>query len=437
METVLGDGVCGGEASPHETHTIITATIEYKKRMATADEQYRRYRRALDGIALPAAFVDLDAFERNAARVRTLLEGSHVTLRIGSKSLRCMALIERALDALGDRAGGVLAFTAAEAAFLVARGVRDLVVAYPTAHPSDAHTFATLNRDGATVRAMIDDVAHVAALDRAARDVGAVVPVMIDVDMAWRAPGLGSAVALGVRRSPLHEAEAVVALARMVRDHRSLRFDGVMGYEAQIAGLADRTTQQRMSVQSALVKTLSRTQVRARRAAVREALTRAGLAPTIFNGGGTGSLAWSAHDPSLTEVAAGSAFVGATLFDGFDGFAPEGALWFALQVTRRPSRNVVTCLGGGYIASGPPGWDRLPRPVLPTGLTLLAWEGAGEVQTPLRVAGSNMPAVGDPVMFRHAKAGELAERFTAYHLVRGDTIERTVLTYRGDGGCFV
>ncbi len=401
------------------------------------ERRYRDWHRALRGFDLPAAIVDLDAFERNAARVGALLAGSRVTLRVGSKSIRCFELLRRALDALGPRAGGVLAFTAAEAAFLVERGMRDVVVAYPTLQSRDAARFATLNADGARVAAMVDDAAHLDALSKAAVAHGSTVPVVLDVDMAWRPPRLGSVASLGVRRSPLRTPAEVLALARRSADLPGLRFEGLMGYEAQIAGLADRDARGLPIAGNAIAKGLSRAQVRTRRREIRDALDAAGLAPTIFNGGGTGSLAWSAEDPALTEVTVGSAFLGGTLFDGLASWAPEAALFFALEVTRRPAVDVVTCLGGGYVASGTPGWERLPRPVLPSGLSLLAWEGAGEVQTPLRVAAGTVLELGDPVFFRHAKAGELAERFATYHLVRGDRVECSVPTYRGEGGCFL
>ena len=102
---------------------------------------------------------------------------------------------------------------------------------------------------------------------------------------------------------------------------------------------------------------------------------------------------------------------------------------------RKPTPKIATALGGGYIASGAPGRDRLPRPVLPPGLKLDALEGAGEVQTPLLGAASLR--VGDRVFFRHAKAGELCERFDVVHLVRGGEIVDTVPTYRGEGKTFL
>jgi D-serine deaminase-like pyridoxal phosphate-dependent protein len=45
--------------------------------------------------------------------------------------------------------------------------------------------------------------------------------------------------------------------------------------------------------------------------------------------------------------------------------------------------------------------------------------------------------VGDRVWFRHAKAGELCERFASLHLVRGGELVATVATYRGEGATFL
>jgi D-serine deaminase-like pyridoxal phosphate-dependent protein len=94
-------------------------------------------------------------------------------------------------------------------------------------------------------------------------------------------------------------------------------------------------------------------------------------------------------------------------------------------------------LGGGYPASGAAGGDRLPRPALPPGLRLDRQEGAGEVQTPVRGDAARSLRVGDRVWFRHAKAGELCERFDSVHLVRGREVVATVPTYRGEGKAFL
>jgi D-serine deaminase-like pyridoxal phosphate-dependent protein len=98
---------------------------------------------------------------------------------------------------------------------------------------------------------------------------------------------------------------------------------------------------------------------------------------------------------------------------------------------------VVTTLGGGYLASGPGNPSRLPRPHWPAGLALDRDEGAGEVQTPVLGAAADDLRIGDRVWFRHAKAGELCERFSELHLIDGDVIAATVPTYRGEGKAFL
>ncbi len=395
-----------------------------------------RVRAALADRHLPAAFVDLDAFEANVAHARRTLVGRPVRLRVGSKSLRCVDLLQRARVGLGEVFGGVLCYAAGEAEHLAAHGFDDLLVAYPTVEPDDAAALARVNARGAFCAAMVDDPAHLSLLAAAARDLSTVVPVVIDVDMAWRPSGAlaGLPIALGVLRSPLHTPEAVVALARKVADTPGLRFVGFMGYEAQIAGLTDRDAGGDRVPAHALVKTLSRRHVRALRGQVVEALDRVGLRPTLVNGGGTGSLTFTRDDPAVTEGVVGSGFVGPHLFDGLDEFPCAPALFFALRVTRAPRPGVVTCFGGGYVASGAAGSDRLPRVHLPPGARLLSREGAGEVQTPIALPPGTRLGVGDLVVFRHAKGGELAERFARYLLLRGATVHAEVSTYRGDGG---
>jgi D-serine deaminase-like pyridoxal phosphate-dependent protein len=92
---------------------------------------------------------------------------------------------------------------------------------------------------------------------------------------------------------------------------------------------------------------------------------------------------------------------------------------------------------GGYVASGTGTPDRLPSPFLPAGLRLTRNEGAGEVQTPVVGPAADRLRTGDRVWMRHAKAGELAERLTEYHLIDPDRVDTPATpTYRGEGQCF-
>ena len=120
------------------------------------------------------------------------------------------------------------------------------------------------------------------------------------------------------------------------------------------------------------------------------------------------------------------------LFDSYDAFEARPAAYFALDVVRRPARDVATFFSGRYIASGPTGDTRRPTPVHPAGLDLIGTEGAGEVQTPVRGRAARSLAPGDRVLFRHAKAGEMCERSDFVHPVDPDGTVRPLPTYRGE-----
>lgn len=401
--------------------------------MPVREDVYRRYRAALRGEPLPSAIVDLDALDRNVDTIVAPVRRAKKTLRIATKSVRSVDLIRHILARGGDVMRGVMAFSPGEAAYLAKEGFHDVLIAYPTAQAHEAALIAEANR-GARVAIVADDPRHLEILEGAAAAAGVRVPVVVDVDVSYRPFG---AAHIGVRRSPLRAPEAVATLAEAVSRSPHLEFQGLMGYEAHVAGIQDESRASPVAdgVKRAL-KQAAREPVRALREAVLRAIEARGLTVPLFNGGGTGSVHWSSSDPSLTEVTAGSGFLDSHLFDGYRGLDLAPAAFFALPVTRRPGPGFVTCQGGGLIASGAAGPDRLPIPWLPEGLTLTAIEGAGEVQTPLVVPANLSLDLGDPVFFRHAKAGELAEHFLSYALVRGERITARALTYRGSGHRF-
>ena len=406
----------------------------------TALQQWRRYARALGGEGLPCALVDLGAFDRNAAALFGAARAAGKTVRLATKSVRVPALLRRLQDSAPGVAKGLLTFTAAETAHLAEQGFDDLLLAYPTLHPKDAALLARAARK-TTVAAAVDDLAQVQALAQAARSEGVTLGLVVDVDVSWRPLGARGP-HLGVRRSPLREAKEVVALAKEIAGTAGVRFRGLLAYEAQVAGLADALPGAVVgNFGKRLLKRLSQPDVSARRSALVAALREAGLPCDLVDGGGTGNLAQAARDPALTEVAAGSGFFASHLFTSYaeqavvPPLAP--ALFFALQVTRAPGPGFVTCHGGGLIASGGAGPDRLPQPALPPGLSLLPLEGAGEVQTPLCVpAGVSLP-LGAAVFFRPAKAGEPLERFNEVLLIEGARITGRAPTYRGLGHAFL
>ena len=289
---------------------------------------------------------------------------------------------------------------------------------------------------------MVDGVEQLELIERArgaAR--GPAVRVCIDIDAGWRT--LGGRVRVGAKRSPLHAPEQATALAREILARDGLALVGIMAYEAQIAGLGDSPAGRPLRARAIrAMQARSGRELAARRAAivaaVEEQLALRGAGGLEFvNGGGTGSLERTAAEGCVSEVAAGSGLYGPTLFDAYRAFTPRPAALFALPVVRRPGRAAVTVLGGGYLASGPADRARLPAPQLPAGLRLDGLEGAGEVQTPLLGAAADRLQIGDRVYFRHAKAGELCERFASLHLLEGERIVEEAPTYRGEGRCFL
>ena len=386
--------------------------------METLAQLRRRYDDATAHLEPPFAAVDLAAFRANAADLVRRAQG--MPIRVASKSVRCRALLDEALKT--DGFAGTMAFTLPEALWLAEEGYDDLLLAYPTADRAALARLGASEDLARRVTLMVDSVEHLDLL--AAVKPAVPLRVCLDLDASWR---LGPA-HLGVRRSPVHSPEQAVALAREALQRKEVRLVAIMSYEAQIAGLGNKKPH------IAAMQRRSAAELAARRAAVVAAVRE--IAPIeVVNGGGTGSFETSRTESALTEVTAGSGLYGPTLFDGYRAFQPAPAAFFVLPVVRVPAPGMVTVLGGGYVASGPAKPDRLPTPYLPEGLRLLGTEGAGEVQTPL--SGATGLGLGDRVWFRHAKAGELCERFDRLHLIDGDRVVATVPTYRGEGRTFL
>lgn len=394
---------------------------------AASNAVYARLRAALAGEATPYGWVDLAAFDHNVTA--TLARCGAHRLRPASKSLRCVPALRRVLAA-SPRVAGVLCFTPREAAHLHAEGIDDLLVAYPSVEPRDlAAAAGRVAEHDARITLMVDDPDQVDRAARAARAHGTQLALCLDVDVSLDLPGLR----FGVFRSPVRDAAAARSLAEHVARTPGVRLEGVMGYEAQIAGVPDAGLHLRRLAVRAL-KARSTALVRERRGTVVAAVEEV-VGPLRFvNGGGTGSLETTTADPAVTEVSAGSAFFAPALFDDYRAFTLHPAAGFACAVTRRPSDTVVTVLGGGWVASGAAGADRLPHPFLPHGAELITNEGAGEVQTPVALgARAREVELGDPVFFRHAKAGELCERTDVLAVVDDDRVVAHWPTYRGAG----
>ncbi|WP_395638334.1 alanine racemase [Pseudolysinimonas sp.] len=385
--------------------------------------------------ALTAATHELDApvgvisVEALASNAHDLLDrAAGLPIRVASKSVRVRGVLDAVLALPGY--SGILAYSLDEALWL-AEDHDDIVLGYPTADRGALARLAADERLASRVTLMIDDLAQLDLVDAVVAPAKrAVIRVAIELDMSYRSRVLGH---VGVYRSPVHRPSAAEALAEAVIARRGFRLVGMMGYEAQIAGVTNAGP--RKAAIRAMQRASTRELAERRAEAVRR--VRQIVELEFVNGGGTGSIESTHADSSVTEVAAGSGLFGPHLFDHYTHFRPAPAAAFALDVVRRPADDIATLLGGGWIASGPPAADRSPKVVWPEGLTMIAREGAGEVQTPLRGAAARELAVGDRVWLRHTKAGELSEHLAAFALVENGALVGELPTYRGEGKVFL
>ncbi|MGA8744522.1 MAG: amino acid deaminase/aldolase [Solirubrobacterales bacterium] len=398
--------------------------------MATHEE----YEQIFEEVKAPFAFVDLDAMWDNADSMLARAAGKPI--RVASKSVRCRALLERILRR-HERFAGMLTFTLPETLWLAAHGFEDLLLAYPTADSDALRELAlrsVANPTGAPI-VMVDCGEHLEAIESVLGAGAAPVRVCIDVDAGWWV--LGGRAKVGPKRSPVHTVAQAVALAEEIDRHPQLELVALMAYEGQIAGVPDRPPGRRLrGAAIRFVQRRSAAELVERRAKIAAAVGEI-AALEIVNGGGTGSLELTAAEDAVTEVTAGSGFYAPTLFDNYTRFNLTPAAGFALPIVRKPSHGVATALGGGYLASGSGDVARLPSPWLPPDLRLDPEEGAGEVQTPLLGTGATQLQIGDRAYLRHAKAGELCERFNSLYLVEDGAIVDQVATYRGEGKAFL
>lgn len=407
----------------------------------------------------PFGVISLQALAHNAHSMLTRAHGT--TIRVASKSVRVREVIDAVLALPGYH--GVLAFTLAEALWLASdspsdhtprrpaqrsdtsppelverpshQPIDDIVVGYPTA---DRTAIAALAGDAtlaSRITLMVDSLDQLDLID-------AVVPpgkratirVCLELDASWNSRLLGH---IGTWRSPVHSAADAGALAAEIVGRRGFALVGMMAYEGQVAGLVDRP--EGNPLRGVAVRWIQRQSVRelAERRALAVAAVRKICDLEFVNGGGTGSLESTSAEDAVTEIAAGSGLFGPHLFDHYTRFRPAPAAAFALPVVRKPREDLATLLGGGWIASGTPGSDRLPELTWPQGLRMLPREAAGEVQTPVAGDAAKTLQVGDRVWLRHTKAGELSEHLNEFALVDGDRVVAMLPTYRGEGRMFV
>ncbi|MCS6904144.1 MAG: alanine racemase [Bacteroidia bacterium] len=393
--------------------------------------EYADFCSALEAYPKPLAFVDLDALDENIQLVKERVKYK-IPIRIATKSIRCVWILNYIREQLGELYAGLMAFSPEEAVWLCQKGFENIVIGYPYVHSQSLKNILAQNSAQKKIVVMVDLIEHLDRLQHIGWSEGKQFLVCVDLDMSTRFPFLY----FGVYRSSIRTEKKLKEFLAYIRKCSHLRLVGAMGYEAQISGVQDIPLGK--PFWAPIIRILKKNSIHsltARRQKMIQIIKQTGFSLEFVNGGGTGSLESSLQDATLTEVTVGSAFFAPALFEGYSNFRHRPAAGFALEVTRNPEKGVYTCAGGGYVASGAAGMDKLPQPWLPQGASLIRNEGAGEVQTP--IVTKELLRLGMPVIFRHAKAGELCERFNSLLLFRKGKVVQEVLTYRGEGKCFL
>lgn len=388
-----------------------------------------RFNHAFHELERPFAWLDFDALDHNISTVQNACGQKNI--RIATKSVRSVEIL-RYLQKNVPNVTGLMTFTAAETIFLLQQHFDDLLIGYPVMEVAAVRQLLLFVKAGKTVTFMVDKREHVRFLAELGQELGVRVQVCIDINVSNDFKLLY----FGTKRSSLHSLESLTPFLDYIKKQEFIKVVGAMGYEAQIAGVGNRPVN---AVKGKFIEVM---QLQAKKLVTQ--FRRLAIAhikayfPSLHfvNGGGSGSMAYTAQQKEITEITVGSAFYAPALFDQFTHLQLEKAAGFALSVTRKPERNIVVCHGGGYTASGAISADRLPVFYEPTFFSYLSLEGAGEVQTPVKVKRKTVN-IGDTLYFRHAKAGELCERFQELHGIRGDKYVGAYTTYRGDGQCFL
>lgn len=377
---------------------------------------------------MPAAILDLQLLEKNIQAI--LNRCGDTPIRIATKSIRSRFVLDTILNS-SKQFIGLMAYTANEAVWLASLGYKNILIGYPTTDWESVKKICE-EKHTSEITFMVDDVFHIHELQKIGEKYHTSIRICIDIDMSTSFPGLY----FGVYRSPLHTVEDVQKLMAVISKSDMITLVGMMGYEAQVAGLGDEVKSE--SIKNYTVKFLKRKSQKdysKRRKEVVDFLKKQVVSLEIVNAGGTGSIEWSKEEQWINEITVGSGFYSPSLFDSYADFKHEPALFFGLPVVRTPRENMYTCFGGGYIASGELTLKKQPVPYLPIGMEIIKTEGFGEVQTPIVYKGDEKIGIGSPLFFRHAKAGELCEHFNELVIINQGKIT-TEKTYRGEGMSF-
>ncbi len=270
-------------------------------------------------LTTPALVLDLDRFDANLATMARLAEESGQSLRPHAKSHKCSA-IAKAQIAAG--AVGVCCASLREAEAMVAAGVTGVLLTSPVVGEAKIGRLATLAAAAPDLMVVVDNPRNVTEIDAAAGAAGAHLRMLVDVD-----PGLGRTGVIG--------SQSALALARDIDRAGNLSFAGVQAYSGMVQHIENYAA--RRDTYGPQLDDLKQ---------ICDALIKAGLAPGIVTGGGTGSHHIDREMRTLNELQVGSYAFMDVQYNAVE-ILPDAPLPFETALTVRCS--VVSNNAEGYV----------------------------------------------------------------------------------------
>ncbi len=391
---------------------------------------YDYYKTILNNKQKPLAYIDLDYLNYNIKLV--LKEAiNDKKIRIATKSVRCVKALQYILNQ-SSKFCGLMTYDGNETLFLLGQGFDNILIGYPLINHIVLEKLCVEIKKGKNICFMVDRKEHVEILNSLALKHEIQLSICLDINLSQAYPFLY----FGALRSSIKETKCLHSICKIIKNAHSLKLIGLMGYEAQVAGVGENIKGEFFkNLIKHLLKKISVKKIAQKRKEFSSIIKQNGFKLEFINGGGSGSLHSTKLDPSITEFTIGSAFYAPHFLDSFREFKYYPAAGFALEITRQPSANIFTAHGGGYHSSGIDDHHKAPKVYLPTNLSLIPTESAGEVQTPFLYTGKIPLKIGDTILMRHSKSGEMCERFNQLHFISNGSIVDIVNTYRGDGLC--
>jgi 3-hydroxy-D-aspartate aldolase len=350
----------------------------------------------LDEVDTPALVIDLDAFERNLARLPERIAGGTVRLRPHAKTHKCPIIALKQVELGGV---GVCVQKVGEAEAMVYGGVRDVLVTNEIVGRQKLRRLMALAHM-ARVAVCADDGGQVQAIGEAAAEAGVTLPVYVEVNM-------------GGNRCGVEPGEPALALARQIADAPHLAFAGLQAYHGSAQHL--RGWEERRQAIAQAADKAGRT---------RDLLEQSGIRCPVVTGAGTGSFEFEVASGVYTELQCGSyifmdADYGRNLDrDGAPTQSFEPSLFVWTTVMSRPTEDRAI-LDAGLKAlafdSGPPLVHDEPAAL---------YERASDEHGRLAVKGAtNRLFIGDKVRLVPGHCDPTVNLYDWYVCIRGERVE--------------